>query len=69
MKKWLEKQLGVPSNWDKYDYQTQRYSFKDIEDVLNLYQRHVELECEHPYAYVIGEEHGNPRCLKCNKIL
>ena len=26
--------LGVPENWDKYDYQTQRYSFDDMQEVL-----------------------------------
>jgi hypothetical protein len=25
--------------------------------------------CEHPYASLIDEEHGNPHCLKCGKYL
>lgn len=25
--------------------------------------------CEHPYASLRGEEHGNPKCLKCDKNL
>lgn len=34
LKQELIDRLGVPENWDKYDYQTQRYSFDDIEEVL-----------------------------------
>ena len=25
--------------------------------------------CEHPYASLVGEEHGNAKCLKCGKNL
>lgn len=25
--------------------------------------------CEHPYQSIIGEEHGNPKCLKCGENL
>ena len=28
-----------------------------------------QLPCEHPYHSIIGEEHGNPKCLKCGKNL
>ena len=28
-----------------------------------------QLPCEHPYSSVIGEEHGNPKCLKCGEEL
>jgi len=34
-----------------------------------LDKREKETGCVHPYAFIIGEEHGNPRCLKCGKIL
>jgi hypothetical protein len=34
VKKELINRLGVPENWDKYDYQTQRYSFDDMQEVL-----------------------------------
>lgn len=27
------------------------------------------LNCQHPYHSIIGEDHGNPKCLKCGKIL
>jgi hypothetical protein len=25
--------------------------------------------CVHPYAFIRGEEHGNPECIKCGKKL
>lgn len=34
LKQELIDKLGVPKNWDKYDYQTQRYSFDDMQEVL-----------------------------------
>ncbi len=34
LKQELINRLGVPENWDKYDYQTQRYSFDDMQEVL-----------------------------------
>ena len=34
LKQELIDRLGVPENWDKYDYQTQRYSFDDMQEVL-----------------------------------
>ena len=34
LKQELIERLGVPENWDKYDYQTQRYSFDDLQEVL-----------------------------------
>lgn len=34
LKQELIDRLGVPKNWDKYDYQTQRYSFDDMQEVL-----------------------------------
>lgn len=36
-KDFLKKHLGVPDNWDHFDYQTQRYSFEDIEEALTAY--------------------------------
>ena len=33
--KYLRKRLGTPENWDKYDYETQRYSFDDMAEVLH----------------------------------
>lgn len=30
----LKDRFGVPENWDKYDYQTKRYSFDDMHEVL-----------------------------------
>ena len=38
MRDYLKNKLGVPENWDKYDYQTQRYSFEDIEEILQTYK-------------------------------
>lgn len=35
LKQELKDRLGVPDNWDKYDYQTQRYSFEDMYEVLD----------------------------------
>lgn len=34
VKQELINRLRVPENWDKYDYQTQRYSFNDMQEVL-----------------------------------
>ena len=34
LRDYLKERLGVPNNWDKFDYQTQRYSFEDIEEIL-----------------------------------
>ncbi len=34
LKQELIDRLGVPENWDKHDYQTQRYSFEDMQEVL-----------------------------------
>lgn len=39
MRDWLKNRLGVPENWDKYDYQEQRYSFEDVEEILLDYDR------------------------------
>ena len=30
----LKNRLGVPENWDKHDYRIQRYSFEDIEEIV-----------------------------------
>lgn len=35
LKKELMNRLSIPENWDKYDYQTQRYSFDDMHEVLD----------------------------------
>lgn len=35
LKQELINRLGVPENWDKYDYKTQRYSFDDMQEVLD----------------------------------
>lgn len=32
--KYLKHKLNIPNNWDKFDYETQRYSFNDLSDVL-----------------------------------
>lgn len=29
---WFKKKLNVPDNWDKFDYEMQRYSFNDMVD-------------------------------------
>jgi hypothetical protein len=34
LRDYLKERLGVPDNWDKFDYRTQRYSFEDIEEIL-----------------------------------
>ena len=34
LKQELIDRLGVPENWDKYDYQMQRYSFDDMQEIL-----------------------------------
>lgn len=34
LKQELIDRLGVPENWDKYDYELQRYSFDDMQEVL-----------------------------------
>ena len=34
LKQELINRLGVTENWDKYDYQTQRYSFDDMHEVV-----------------------------------
>jgi hypothetical protein len=39
MKEFIKNKLGVPENWDKYDYQLARYSFEDIEEVLLAYEQ------------------------------
>ena len=39
MRDYLKNKLGVPENWDKYDYQTQRYSFEDIEEIFQTYKK------------------------------
>jgi hypothetical protein len=38
MRDYLKNKLSIPENWDKYDYQTQRYSFEDIEEILQTYK-------------------------------
>ena len=38
MRDYLKNKLCVPENWDEYDYQTQRYSFEDIEEILQKYK-------------------------------
>ena len=34
-----------------------------------LVEKNISEDCEHPYAFVTGEEHGNPKCSKCGKVL
>ena len=45
---------------------------KALKELLVLYYvvgRSEQLPCEHPYHSIIGEEHGNPKCLKCGENL
>lgn len=45
---------------------------KVVDNILLLFSfvgRSEHLPCEHPYYSIIGEEHGNPKCLKCGKNL
>jgi len=44
LRDYLKERLGVPNNWDKFDYQTQRYSFEDIEDILESKLKEAEVE-------------------------
>lgn len=34
MKEKLKKRLNVPDTWDKYDYETHRYSFNDVLEIV-----------------------------------
>lgn len=41
-----------------------------VDSILLLFDvvgQSEQLPCEHPYHSIIGEEHGNPKCLKCGK--
>lgn len=79
MKDWLKKKLCVPENWDKYDYQTQRYSFDDIEEILQEYNKKqltihsvvvpkdTFCECEAPL--IRTENNTNGYCGSCGKDL
>ena len=42
-----------------------------IKDCMNAWEKELNTrtECEHPYCSVIGEDSGNPQCLKCGKKL
>lgn len=42
--------FGIPENWDKYDYQTQRYSFDDMEEALETIVKKLSL-----YDVVVNE--------------
>lgn len=35
----------------------------------DVVEQSEQLGCVHPYRSIIGEEHGNPRCLKCGENL
>jgi len=52
VKDYLKKELQVPENWDKHDYEIPRYTFGDIEDVL---QKVVSEDCNFQnIANVVG---------------
>lgn len=36
---WFKNKLGVPKNWDKYDYSMPRYSFDDMVDFAEQYHK------------------------------
>ena len=42
---------------------------KKILDLFSVVGRSEQLICQHPYSAIIGEEHGNPKCLKCGEKL
>lgn len=52
-------------------YQT-KGNYKGIGKYSNDYVIWLEdkvMTCQHPYSAIIGEEHGNPECLKCGEKL
>lgn len=38
IKEKLKKYFGVPDNWDKHDYEIQRYSFNDLLEAVELFK-------------------------------
>jgi len=79
LKKELKDRLGVPENWDKYDYQTQRYSFDDMQEVLEdivkkltipVVVQQSEQLCNNPHCQdgTVEVIYGEPlRCSNCDK--
>jgi len=75
LKQELIDRLGVPENWDKYDYQTQRYSFDDMQEVLDdivkkltipvVVGQSEQFNCGKQRVY--GEERCKMQCNDCVK--
>ena len=42
---------------------------KKILLLFSVVGQREQLPCEHPYDSIIGEEHENPKCLKCGENL
>jgi hypothetical protein len=56
---------------DEYEIKYWMSLPKSTTHIFNREQREAvdTEECDHPYYSVIGEEHGNPHCLKCHEYL
>ncbi len=79
LKQELINRLGVPENWDKYDYQTPRYSFDDMQEVLEdivkkitipaVAGRSKQLVCDVCGSDdVIEAPHMGKNCNSCNPL-
>ena len=58
LKQELINRLGVPENWDKYDYQTQRYSFDDMQEVLEDIVKKLTIPAVMPRISHFIDENG-----------
>lgn len=76
LKQELINRLGVPENWDKYDYQTQRYSFDDMQEVLEdiVKKLNIPVVVGHSEQLVCYKKCGdtqpyNDICLNCGSSI
>lgn len=54
--KYLRKRLGVPDNWDKFDYEIQRYSLDDMAEVLHdVVNKNAVLHSVMPSLHIFKE--------------
>lgn len=59
VKDWLKQKLDIPNTWDKFDYEIGRYSFNDIEDVIEQYLDHIK---EKDKRFAVGK---SVKVIKC----
>jgi hypothetical protein len=61
----LELELNVPESWDKFDYEIKRYSFNDVEEII---EKLFFCQCWGTDT-IVDEDTGIHMCFVCGKDL